>query len=309
MGYTNINFDGLQEENVKRMLETFLRFAKTNEAREMIQGVIEQGKYDNYSTETYKGVEEKWHSGIEIRKRIGMAYLISQYPETFKCLKDNRIALFHGTSSLALPGILRSGLKSFGKLKKDEEQILTGETWSRKYREGEKSANFVSMSDDIETILGYSMNYRTKGDGKFGVVIGINDEALQKLKIYSVSSVEIEVGIKDQIPLELISFIGVPEDKVELVKKMVGDKPILVMPMPLDINNKFYVIDDNEGFATIIPEIVERVLKGKKDKSPVFKEESYENLAKRQHFKGLLDALSTLKNMFPKRKGDIEKWA
>ncbi len=46
------------------------------------------------------------------------------------------------------------------------------------------------------------------------------------------------------MPLNLISFIGVPEDKVKLVRKMVGNLPIKVMPMPLRFQDKFFHLDE-----------------------------------------------------------------
>ena len=193
MEYTFINPKSFQTDNIREMENIFLRFVTDDETKKKIIGILEQGGYEDYSVNAFSELMNRWNSGIETRRRIGMAYLISQYPETFDFISKNEIGLFHGTSSLALPGILRGGLKSFGKLKNDGEAILSGEKWSMKYREVHKSTDFVSMSDDIETVLDYSIFSSKEADSKFGVIIGVNQEAVKSLKTCTIHSDLIEV--------------------------------------------------------------------------------------------------------------------
>ena len=207
---------------------------------------------------------------------------------------------------MALPGIINGGLKSFEKIKKDGEEIVSGEKWTMDYRSRNNSGNFISMSDDLETIFDYSMCNGSKNDGKFGVVIGINQDAFKQLRTCRVHSDTTEVGIREHIPSELISFIGVPEDKVEFVRKMVGDKKIGVMPMPLDRRDKFYYIGDM-GMGDIKPEISNRLLEKGSSKNRVFENKTFNKLAFMINPNNLAESLKKLKDMISPKEHKEEK--
>jgi hypothetical protein len=185
MEYSAYNPREFQTDNIQRIKEAFLQFAKDDETKSKIAGVLENGGFNDYSVNEYSKLMNRDNPKIETIRRIGMAFLISQYPETFNYLSKNKIGLFHGTSSLALPKILSGGLKSFGKIKADGEQVISGEKSTMKYREAHHSDNFVSVSDNMETIFDYSLFDNNK---KFGVIIGINQEALKQLKTVAVDS-------------------------------------------------------------------------------------------------------------------------
>ncbi len=116
-------------------------------------------------------------------------------------------------------------------------------------------------------------------------------------------------GIRNEVPLDFISFIGVPEDKVEAVKKMVGQKNIAVMPMPLNMDEKFYVTND-DGSAYIDYIKLKSMLENGKNKNKVFDMSAFKKLAEKLNIHDLKNALLSLKNLPHNRKkqekGDYE---
>ena len=306
MEYTFFSPEEFQYSMYEKIAKELERFPKNEEERAIMDGILFQGGYQEYSVNSFGEAMNRWNSSIEARRRISMAYLISQYPETFDYLRKNNVGLFHGTDSMALPGIINGGLKSFEKIKKDGEEIVSGEKWTMDYRSRNNSGNFISMSDDLETIFDYSMCNGSKNDGKFGVVIGINQDAFKQLRTCTVHSDTTEVGIREHIPSELINFIGVPEDKVELVRKMVGDKKMVVMPMPLDHRDKFYYIDDM-GMGDIKPEISNRLLEKGSSKNRVFGNKTFNKLASMINPNNLVESLKKLKDMISPKEHKDEK--
>ena len=58
----------------------------------------------------------------------------------------------------------------------------------------------------------------------------------------------VEVGVTDKVPLEAFKAVIVPNDKVDLVKKMMSNDNILVLGMNY-MEGKYYYFE--EGFITI----------------------------------------------------------
>ncbi len=279
-----------------RLSDALESISKSDGDRRRINSILTEGGYDDYSVNTVSSYMNHRNPEIEARKRVGMAYLIANNPETFETIKQNEICFFHGTNSLALPSILTHGLRSFGYLEKNNIEIKSGETSTMEYRRGEKSTDFVSMTDDFETVLDYSMSSDTsKRNSPFGVIIGIKKDALKQLKRVPINSDVIEMGIKDGIPANLISFIGVPEDKIKFVSKLVGDKEISVMPAPLDFRKKFYMID-TDGIISFDEKKFNDVQNGLKSKVASFDIENYKKLAEKITPKRMFETLTKLLN-------------
>lgn len=89
----------------------------------------------------------------------------------------------------------------------------------------------------------------------------MSSSSLSKLKTCNVNSDLPEVGIKDNIPLECIKAIAVPEDKVEFVRKLVDNDEIIVTPISID--ERFYNIDSHEGII-VDAEKAKQLAEGKK---------------------------------------------
>lgn len=65
-------------------------------------------------------------------------------------------------------------------------------------------------------------------------MLSLFTEALQHLRKCLISSDTSEIGIKDYVSTEHIKMLAVPPNKVEFVKRPVGDMPIEVMPMDIE---------------------------------------------------------------------------
>lgn len=72
----------------------------------------------------------------------------------------------------------------------------------------------------------------------FGAIIGVSLEDMKDIRVSNVMSDLSEVGVKGSLPTEHIKVIAVPDDKVDFVKKMVGQKDIEVVSM--NIRDEFY---------------------------------------------------------------------
>lgn len=92
-------------------------------------------------------------------------------------------------------------------------------------------------------------------------MIGISLNDINQMKTYNVSSATPEIDIIKNVPLEYIKVIAVPQNKVKFVRKLASDTAISVVPM--DMNEKFYYIDDM-GQINFNPEQIKELAKGRK---------------------------------------------
>lgn len=232
------------------------------------------------------------NSTIEMSRRASIAYMLATTPDTFDMLSKNNINLFHGTNISALPSIMNHGLKSFDELQKDGVDVLTGESFTRKYRK----RDFISFTDDLETAIGYSgiptTSKNSEIDNSFGMIIGISSNDIDSLRPCTVHSDIPEIGIKNNIPLEYIKFIAVPENKVHFVQKLVDDLSITVVPINMD--KKFYYMDESE--IIFYSEKLEDFIKSDihKDQT-IFCEEDLNEIAKERKIFGITSIYKNIK--------------
>lgn len=199
--------------------------------------------------------------------------MLATNPETFETIAKSGINLFHGVSANALINILNYGINSVDESLKKGIEVSTGEEWSR--ANGKRS--LISLTDDLNTALEYTYSKDKEKETAFGMVIGMSSKDIEQLETYKISSDLPEIGVKDNIPLEYIKFIGVPEDKVEFVRKMVGNEPITVMP--INIEGRFYWIDDI-GLIEFYEEEAKKVIEEKTEPEKNFTGEEVKKLAK-----------------------------
>lgn len=250
--YSDYSPEQIKTEKYEALCQELLGMAKNGKVKEQMKAILYEGGYGNFSVNT--GLTKN-NEFIERKKRIGYAYILATNPETFDILTRNNINLFHGTNANALPNILKYGMQSVDKQSSKGIDSLTGEKWSR--IGGKRS--FISFTDDIDTSLDYaSVTPETDKftQESFGVIIGISSNSLKQLKTCRVHSDLPEVGIMDSIPLEHIKIIAVPEDKVEFVRKLVGDNEIIVSP--ISIYEKFYYIDSEFGEISFDTKLAEQ---------------------------------------------------
>ena len=256
--YSDYSPEQIKTEEYEALCQELLGMAKNDNVKEQMESILYEGGYSNFSVNTEL---KKNNQYIERKKRIGYAYLLATNPETFDILTKNDINLFHGTNANALPNILKYGMQSVDEQSSKGIDSLTGEKWSR--IGGKRS--FISFTDDIDTSLDYA-SFTPEGDKitqeSFGVIIGISSNSLKQLKTCRVHSDLPEVGIMDSIPLEHIKTIAVPEDKVEFVRKLVGDNEIIVTPISID--EKFYYVDSEFGQISVDAETAKQIADKKK---------------------------------------------
>ena len=284
------------------LTQAIMDAAENEEDKKRILSIMQEGGYDNYTVNNASRLMSRDNPRLEARKRAGKAYLLARNPETFYEMLEDDICLFHGTDSRALPSILKNGLKSLYNLKKENIDIQTGEKSTMKFREMQNSSDFISFTDDIETVCEYADGSKDKS--AFGVVIGMKKEAINNMRTVRVDSDCIEMGVKGQVPLEAISFIGVPQDKIKFVKKMVGNNDIKVMPMPLDPYEKFYMIDTS-GFVDIFYDKLNSLVEHNNKKKKEFGISSYKALGEKIGINKMLDSLKDL--LVAKRKYKNQK--
>ncbi len=228
-----VNFDNLQDlmlgdETYQKDCEEFFRLAKDDDTIQKLKGILYDGKIGNYQVCSY--LSSKENVDIERKRRISMANLLIQNPDVFDFFVSNHINVFHGTNANALPGILKYGLNSGREMVEQGQPILTGEEWSRYY--GPRP--FVSFTDNLEVAENYStIPASKKADKKlsYGVVICTTASEVQRVGTVHIVSDFPEIGVKTNYPLESIKCICVPKDKVNFVRKMVGDMEIPVLGM------------------------------------------------------------------------------
>ena len=256
--YSDYSPEQIKREKYEELSKQLLAIAKDNNVKEKMQAVLHEGGYGNFSVNI--GLTKN-NPFIEREKRIGYAYLLATHPETFEILTQNDVNLFHGTNANALPNILKYGMQSVDEQSSKGIASSTGEEWSR--IGGKRS--FISFTDDIDTALDYA-SITPESDKftqeSFGVIIGISSNSLKELKTCRVHSDLPEVGIMDSIPLEHIKTIAVPEDKVEFVRKLVGNNEIIVTPISID--EKFYYVDSEFGEISFDTEKVKQLAEQKK---------------------------------------------
>lgn len=224
----------------RKLCNMFLGLAKDEETKSKLEEILYSGGYQDYSLSS--GLSSKDNPMIEGKRRIAMAYLLVRNKETFDYFVKNNINIFHGTNANALPTILKYGLTSIDESKKEGIDVVTGERWSR--RDGGRS--FVSLTDVVDIAEGYSAikpSSNSDNDLSFEVIIGTNKDEVINNGMCRVHSDVPEIGLRERLPKESIKSISVPSSKVDIVKKMVGEQDIDVLPID-DIEDKFYYIDE-----------------------------------------------------------------
>ena len=264
-------------------------------------GILYDGQYGNYSVDT--DLTNKGSATLEMGRRASMAYILATNPETFEILYQNNINLFHGTNINALPNILNYGMNSFDELSKKRIDVLTGEESTRKYN----GRSFISFTDDLDTAIGYAgikpSFEDSQRDKSFGMLIGISSNDVKNLKTCRVYSDTPEIGIINNVPLENIKVIAVPENKVQFVRKLVRDKSITVASLNMD--DRFYYIEDWEFF--IDNKKAEEFIQGDKQVNPItFGNEEVKEMASERKISGIKNIYRKIKEKFQSKGKDIE---
>ena len=201
----------------------------TDERRkEQLRQIMFDGGIGEFSVST--SLCKKDNPAIDARRRIELAYMLVRNPELFDRLLEQKINVFHGTNINALPSILEFGMHSLQDSERLGIYVSTGEEWSRNES---KKRSFISFTDDLYTAEKYAAIDSTEKKKKesFGIILGTTTEDINSERVCSVSSDVPEIGVMNHFPIEKIRFIIAPPSKVEIIRQMVGDRPIEVLGM------------------------------------------------------------------------------
>lgn len=266
--YSNYSAAEIMTDMQLKVSELIVNLATTEEMKEKIRDILNKGGTEEFSVcIKEEGLGLSINCDIEANRRIEYAYFLAKNPEAFETIKKYDANLFHGTRVKALPSILKHGINSFAESQKNGIEVTTGEYQTRKPG---KNRGFISFTDSIGTGLWYaSLNGEDK-DNSFGVMIGISPDSLENLNISSINSDVREVGIKNHVPLEYIKVLTVPKEKVEYVKRLVGDLDIEVVGA--EMQDPFYKMPTIKK--------IEYLMKPEKTQQPVMQEYEQEDMAK-----------------------------
>ncbi len=215
----------LESERFKEIAELFIETANTEKEREVLKQILYEGRYEDYYFTS--NLSNRDNPYIEGQRRIAMANLFRTNPDTFYQLAKNKLNLFHGTNANALPSILKYGLNSAQKSDDQGIKVTTGEKSTRMYN----LRKFVSFADILDIAKDYATLRPEEGKEElsFEVVICISSEIARELGTAIIRSDIVEVGIMNNVPIEDVKALIVPQDKVEFVKKMIPNDSILVL--------------------------------------------------------------------------------
>lgn len=294
--YSDYSPEQIKTEKYEALCQELLGMAKNDKVKEQMEAILYEGGYGDFSVNTELTKNNEF---IERKKRIGYAYILATHPETFDILTQNDVNLFHGTNANALPNILKYGMQSVDEQSSKGITSSTGEEWSR--IGGKRS--FISFTDDIDTALDYASITPQKDkltQESFGVLIGMSSSSLRQMKTCHVHSDLPEVGIMDNIPLEHIKTIAVPEDKVEFVRKLVADKEIIVIPISID--EKFYYVDSEFGEISFDAEKAKQLAEPKKQvKRTNFNSKKIAEMSKTRKVSGIRSIYEKIKETIKNR--------
>ena len=238
--YSNFELDQIITPNYEVLCKQLLDIVNDEKIRERCSKILYDGGYDDFSVNSEMTNNRPY---IEREKRLQFAYLLATNPETFEIISRSNVNLFHGTNANALPGILQYGMKSGHKLSEMGKTVSTGEEWSRKL--GQR--NWISFTDNLVTAIDYASiqpSNNVSQKSSFGVLIGMSSDDAKNKETRPVQGCNLqEAAIIDDIPLEEIKTILVPEDKVQFVRKLVGNKGISVGSIDLNIKNYIDLIE------------------------------------------------------------------
>ena len=238
------SLEQLLDYGYQDLCDSFFKLCKDRNDRNILKEILYNGEYNGFIFSS--NILNKDDPFLEINRRLNMAYIFLTNPDTFMNIVKNKINMFHGTNSNALPKIIKYGLNSYSESLKNNIDVNTGEMWSRFNDE----RSFVSFTDILDIAESYAL---CEENDKlfFEVIIGTSVEGVFDAGKCTISSDIPEVGVRDKLPVQNIKAIFVPNDKVEFVKNMIDDNNILVLSIS-DFNPRFYYSYDNNEIINFL---------------------------------------------------------
>ncbi|MBR2678529.1 MAG: hypothetical protein IKE63_03845 [Bacilli bacterium] len=249
---SDYSLEDIMGPQYKKLCDKMFEMAPSQEAKEVLEDILYRGKFNDFYFSS--DISHKDNSQIEAQRRLSMAELYLTNPRTCKYLCDNKINLFHGTNAVALESILKNGLNSLAASSEEKIDVKTGEEWSRAK---EHPRGFVSFADVLGISKGYSQISVDESDLSFPIIIGTTTEEGKKAGTIQIHSDISEIGIKNKLPAESIKVILVPAEKLNIVKEMVNDSNVVVLPMAIeetmfDVDGPFIEVYDGSSIKKLV---------------------------------------------------------
>lgn len=240
--YSDYKLEQLQKvSGFDEISKTLLKLAPDAQTKAKMESILYNGGYENFKLSS--DLMNKDNAMLDGWRRISMASLLLTNPETFDYFVKNGINLFHGTRGIALPSILANGLYSLYDLQQQNIEVKTGEAWSMIKN---NSRDFISFTDILDLANAYSVSSNNSDSNlDFRVLVCTTSEIAKNLPTSKIGSDTPEIGINNKLAKENIKAICVPSDKVELVRSMLTDSSIEILP--LDFVDRFYFADNDSG--------------------------------------------------------------
>lgn len=208
------------------IIKKYLGLARTIEEQHVLAEILLNGGYEGLCFNSC--LCSNTNTQTELARRVSMATLYLTNPETFLTLAKRGVNMFHGTRSSALASILNNGLGSVETIKKNGQEVLTGEyaVISKANETTTRNTKYISFTDVFDIAYQYG---NSKDSNNFGIIIGTKSEDIKATDPVAILSTITETGVPNHYPVDKISVLLVPKDKVEYVKELVGDRDIAVL--------------------------------------------------------------------------------
>ena len=235
-----VGSDLLNNWYYKQVVDAFYALDIEQDVMDKVEEILKTGKVGGYDP---KGNICRNLDYTEERRRVGLAYLLVNNPDTFDYIKDSDVIYFHGTDSSSLDKIIESrGMESLKIQKLEGKAITNGEIYSRD-KDISETRGYISFTDVLDLAEEYSSRYMDE-EGHFPVVIGVTRDTGDNFNFYQISGTYLpEAGCRNRLPIENIKCILVPSEHVEEVYNKVSSFGIQVLGMD-NIGYKFYYFED-----------------------------------------------------------------
>lgn len=127
----------------------------------------------------------------------------------------------------------------------------------------------------------------------------MSSKDIKNLKNRSINTDCIELAVLDNIPIEYIKTIFVPETKVEFVRRLINNDKIVVAPMEIDVDKRFYGWDESQLLFS--EEIFKETMEKKEQLESTFKKEDIKKLAEERKKSGIVSIYEKIKSFINSR--------
>ena len=225
--------------NYENLCKMFIELAKDSETKNKLESILYNGKYKNYPQIT----DRAWNIMNEIMKRVGLAHLIINNPETFDKLVEGNITFFRGAEAVTLKKTLNWGL--YGRDYPYADWAVA--TVDPGIESGSRRKRMVIFTDvlDMAEHQADPLEKTKETELAFPIIYGVRADLFTETE-ERFNGNFYKRGTKKSISAENISCILTPSDKVDTVRKMVDGKIPVFAADGMNTTQRFYYIDESD---------------------------------------------------------------